>query len=151
MARSLSIGSPLLSSIQRVGSRSSAPGSRSGMTASEILVLSAFAPRALAALTVRESVCNATVFVFTSPGTSAGLLVKTTFSITDGPEPLRHVVEYCWALDCRLSAVLSGLPMEQRRGGRLYRVSISQPITVPALRKGRALSFVGLHPDQFLE
>lgn len=145
--RSLSIGSPLLSTIRKAGCLSSSGGSMFGMTPQETRVLSELAPRVWSGHSTQLAGCSVTVTVFTCPVTSGDLVVKTTCLTTDGQGRQQQLIEFSRASASRLSQLLSGLPMERKNGAQLYRVSTSQPTTAQALRPKRALSFDGCLPD----
>lgn len=145
--RSLSIGSPLLSTIQREASRSSLGGSPSGMTRAETRVLSALAPRVWSGHSTQLAGSSVTVIVFSSPVTSGDLVVKTTCSTTDGEGRPRQLIEFSQAPDSLLSRLLDGCRMERKGAARLFHVSTSRPITAPGRSLRQGPSFVGCLPD----
>lgn len=126
--RSLLIGSPLLNSIREGASRSLPGVLPCSMTAAATRVMKELAPRVFQDHSSRLYGSDVTVRVFTSPETSAGFLVKTTCSTTDGPAQLRQLIEFCFKSASQLSALLVGFPKTVTGLAADYRVWIS-PLT----------------------
>lgn len=159
--RSSSIGSPLLSIIQRAASLSSAPALRSSMTPQVLRVLSRLAPRLSREVIQPESVCSVTVFGFSYPGTSGDFLAKTTYSTMVGKVLKPAATEFCWSAGFPLLDLLQGFPCKEVRNtdpktgrpgdiaGLSFRVWTSPGIIQQAPRRKLGPSSGGLPLVQF--
>jgi len=98
MARSSSIGSPLLNIIRERSSRSSREGSPSTIPPTVSRFLSATSPRAFREALTHRSVLDVMVSVCPSVATRDGFLARTTFLTMDLQARSRLVTEYWWSL-----------------------------------------------------
>jgi hypothetical protein len=126
--RSLSIGSPLLSSIRKVASRSSRGASSFITTLPVYPVLREIAPRACPAALQRAFVLGVMVSVWRYPVTLAGSVARTIFLISDWPGHSQELIEFWPITDFQLSQIeVHHFPVV-RGQERLYRVWTSPQI-----------------------
>lgn len=141
MRRFSSIGSPLLSSIRREGSRSSPGASSCITTVPGWLVLSAIAPRASTEATTRAFVLGAMVSVYSYPETLGVWLARTTFLTSGGQGHWQELIEFSRITDFRLSQLRARVAPVRRRGELWFPVWMSPRISqlAPNRRLGRWL------------
>ena len=128
--KSLSIGSPFLSCIQKRNHYPVIPvESMSITTPLEMLVLKEFAPRLFLGLSKQAYVSKVTVVIYHSVETWAGFVAKTTCSIVDGKRPLENVIEYSYleAYQLLMPEKLRMQLVNQGHHRREYLVSTSPP------------------------
>lgn len=123
--RSSSIGSPLVSAIRKVAYRPSWVESPRALTPKETALLSEVSPRALPAALKAPWGFSATVISSGCRETSGGLIVRTTYLISDGQRLEAKLWEcfslpICRALEMERLGLLGGVI--DRRTGEIGRV-----------------------------
>lgn len=124
MARSLSIGSPLLSTIRKGDYRFSSMESKRSLTLQEIAVMSELSPRAWREVMTQPCAFAATVSLSPLAGIPVGFLAQTTFSILTSPERFEQLIEFSQVLASQLFV------MEQRLGKKMVTKNRAEPVLV---------------------
>lgn len=150
--RSLSIGSPLLSTIRRGASRSSCEDLPQTMTPAAIVALRELSPRLYPVLSPRLFLSDVTVRLFICPETSGGMVARTTYLIWTGKAPLQKLTEFLRHPDCRCFQLLVGFPMK-KAGGLAQDFTVwTSPATFPRDQKQLPdKSLIGFLRDRFPE
>lgn len=124
MARSLSIGSPLLNTIRKGDYRFSSMESKRPLTLPEIAVMSELSPRAWREVMTQPCAFAATVSLSPLAAIQAGFLAQTTFSILISPERCEQLIEFSQVLASRLFV------MEQRLGKKMVTKNRGEPVLI---------------------
>lgn len=147
--RSLSIGSPLLSTIRKGDYHFSLMASKLPLTLPEIAALSVLSPRGWKEVTTQPCAFVAMVSVCPLAAIPAGFLIRTTFSIWDGKRLSPLLTEFLHLLASQLFEVeqLLNKSMVTKRRGPVSAVS-TLPATMQRDRTGkRGRSFGGSPVD----
>jgi hypothetical protein len=131
MARSSSIGSPLLNIVRKGDYRFSSMASKRPLTLPEIAVMSELSPRAWREVMTQPSAFVVTVLLSPLAEIPVGFLAKTTYSIMTSTERFVQLIEFSQVLASRLFV------MEQRLGKKMVTKNRGEPVllasTLPAI------------------